>query len=212
MKKLLLLFIIFLIISCEGIQYDGEKRLVFQTVVLDSNGQPLPHSNVEINVSDDYSSGLISKGKTDQDGRITLVFPAPKYDLGINLRIYSDDMSYLEKGVFNIHKADFENYKFIYQNSYLLKFEETAALELTYNQTTSNTVLKNVGITGIYTMPHEYYNFNPDNYYYPAEILIKKNQSFQLKYTILNTQTDIETEYIVDLTIGDNPLSYTINY
>ena len=212
MKKLFLFIVILTIISCEGIQYDGETRLVFQTVVLNSNSEPLPNSHVEITVGSVYSVGLISKGTTDQNGRITLIFPAPKDDLGINLKIYNDDASYLQKEVFNIRKADFENYKFIYQNGYLLKFDETAPLELTYNQTSFNTVVTNVGINGIYNMAQDYYNPSLEGYVYPSEILIKKNQTFQLKYTVLNMQTHVETEHIDYLTIGNNPLSYTINY
>lgn len=218
-KKLLLLFTLFSIISCiEGIRYDAEKRLVFQTVVLNSSGQPLPNSHVEITAGSFYSNGLISKGKTDQNGKITLVFPAPEGDLtGINLKIYNDDAQYLDKGIFNIHNADFENSKLIYQNGYLLKLEETAPLELTYNQTSSNTVVINIGINGIYTMNQEYYhfddfNFYPENNYMPAEISVKKNQTFQLKYTVLNMQTQAETDHVIDLQIGNDALNYTINY
>ncbi|WP_293893207.1 hypothetical protein [Flavobacterium sp.] len=212
-KKLLLLFFISSVISCEGIQYDGETRLVFQTVVLNSNGEPLTNSHVEISVGNAYSSALISKGKTNQNGSITLVFPAPKDDLGINLKVYNDDASYLQKEVLNIHKSDFENYKFIYQNDYLLKADETAPLVLTYNHSSPYTALK-VSVNGIYYMDQELYNFNYDTDFniLPYEILIKKNQSFQLKYTVLNMQTNVETEYIVDLTIGTNPLNYSINY
>lgn len=214
-KKILLIFIILSLVSCEGIQYDGEKRLVFQTVVLNSSGQPLPKSHVEITVGSAYSTGLISIGETDQNGEITLVFPAPKDNLGINFRVYNDDTSYSEKRVFSILKSDFENYTFTYQNCFLLKQEETASLRLGYNQTTSNTIVTKVGINGIYTMPDEFYNFNPndsENYYPPFEILIKKNQTFQLKYTVYNTQTRAESSHIVDLTIGNTPVNYTINY
>ena len=214
-KKMLFLLIVLSIISCEGIQYDGEKRLVFQTVVLNANGQPLPKSHIEITVGDSYSTSIISKGETDQNGRITLVFPAPEQNLGINFKVYNDDTSYFEKGVVSILKSDFENYKFVYQNCYLLKLEETASLQLGYNQTSANTIVTKVGINGIYTMTEEFYNFNPDvseNYFPPLEILIKKNQAFQLKYTVYNTQTEAQTNHVVDLTIGETPLNYTINY
>lgn len=209
MKKIFLFLVIATIISCEGIQYDGEKRLVFQTVVLNSSSQPLPNSHVEIAVN----SSLISQGKTDQNGRITLIFPAPSSDLSINLKVYSDEASYMQKEILNLRKADFENYKFIYQNNYLLKLEETAPLQLTYNHTSANTRLNKLSINGIYTVTQGFYSYTPPgNFFLPDEILIKKNQSFQLKYVILNTQTNVETEHVIELTIGNDPLSYNINY
>lgn len=212
MRKLFTLIVLFTLISCEGIQYDGETRLVFQTVVLNSSGQPLPNSHVEISVGNAYSTGLISKGLTDKDGKITLLFPAPKNDLGINLRIYNDDDSYLQKEILNIRKADFENYKFIYQNDYLLKYDETAPLQLIYNQTSSNKVITKVSINGTYHMDQEFYNYSSDDYFPVGEILLKKNQAFQLKYTVLNLQSQAQTAYSVDLNIGNEPISYTINF
>ncbi|UPT70547.1 MAG: Ig-like domain-containing protein [Flavobacterium sp. JAD_PAG50586_2] len=211
-KKILLLFVLFTIISCGEIQYDGEERLVFQTIVTNANGQPIANSKVEITVSTIYSSDLISKGKTDQDGKITLIFPSPKNDVDVNVKIYSDDTSYLEKNILKIRKEDFINYKLIFPNVNLLKTEETAPLQLQYNQTNFNTVLKKISINGIYHIDEEYYNYSPENYYLPSQILIKKNQTFQLKYTVLNLQTNSETNYVVDLQIGETPLTYTINY
>ena len=212
MKKFCILFMLLTLISCGEIQYDGEKRLVFQTIVKNSNGELLPNSNVEITTSTNYTSDLISKGRTNQNGEITLIFPAPNNDdININLNIYNYDTSYLQKELFNIRREDFENYKFILQNAILLKLDETASLQLTYIQTNFNTIVEKVSINGIYSMHHEVYNSSLEDYYPPPEeILIKKNQTFQLKYTILNTQTSIETDYIIDLTIGVEPLNYTI--
>ena len=196
-------------ISCEGIQYDGEKRLVFQTTVVNSNGQPLTNTHIEIRVD----NSLISQGTTDQNGKITLIFPAPVSDLPINLKIYNDDVSYLEKEILNIRKADFENYKFIFQNAHLLKSDETASLQLTYNQNSFNSnIISRVTVNGFYHVAQEFYNFSDENYFLPEELLIKKNQSFQLKYTVLNLQTHGQTDYVVALAIGNDPISYTINY
>ena len=196
-------------ISCEGIQYDGEKRLVFQTTVVNSNGQPLTNTHIEIRVD----NSLISQGTTDQNGKITLIFPAPVSDLPINLKIYNEDVSYMEKEILNIRKADFENYKFIFQNAHLLKSNETAPLQLNYNQTSiGSNIISRVTINGFYHAALEFYNFSDENYFRPEELLIKKNQSFQLKYTVLNLQTHAETDYVVDLAIGTDPISFTINY
>ncbi len=188
-------------------------RLVFQTQILNANNEPLPNSHVEITTRIDYASDLISMGKTDANGKITLVFPSPESDFKIDLRIYNDDASYMAREMLNIDKTEFVDYKFIYQNVNLLKSEETASLNLTYNQTSSNIVLKKIGLNGIYHLSYEYFEFPVEEYYLlPSEFLVKKNQSFQLKYTLKNTQTNAETAYFVDLQIGNDALNYTLNY
>lgn len=216
MKKVVLLAVFFALFSCESIQYDGEKRLVFQTTVLNSSNQPLPNSPVEITISNDFGpgGGLISLGKTDQNGKITLIFPYPEGEYHINAKIYNDNLDYMTREILNIDKTDFENFKFIYQNAYLLQSDETAPLQLAYNHTTGGTVIKKISINGIYHMAEEYYNnYSGDTFYpLPNEISLKKNQSFQLKYTVYNTQTAAGTDHVVDLQIGDSPLDYTINY
>lgn len=209
MRKLLLFFVLTLLGSCTGIQYDGEKRLVLQTTVTKGNGEPLPNSHVQVIID---NSSIISEGTTDANGTIVLIFPSPSNDLPINLTIYNDDASYLQKEILNIRKSDFENYKFVFQNAHLLKSDETAALHLSYFQSSFNTYVSRVNVNGYYYMPFELYNSSTDNYYLPEEILIRKNQAFQLKYMVMNTQTHIETEHSVDLTIGTAPLDYTINY
>ena len=214
MKKIYLSFFILTFISCAEIQYDGSKRLVFQTVVKNYNGQPLPNCQVEITTSTEYDSDLISKGKTNENGEVTLIFPFPDPEnVNINLNIYNEEASYLPKQLLNIKKKDFVNYKFVLQNANLLKRDETAPLRILYNQSSPNNVIKRVTINGIYYIYQEIYN-NTDDYYYelPVEILLKKNQAFQLKYTVLNTQTNSVTNYTVDLTIGNEQTSYTINY
>lgn len=214
MKQVLLLFILVLLSSCEQIQYDGEKRLVFQTVVKNSNGEPLPNTHVEINISSTHDVDLISIGKTNANGEITLLFPSPdNEEANIGLKFYNDDTSYMEKEILLIRKTDFVNYKFILLNTCLLKSYEVAPLNITYNQTDTNIVLKKVTIQGIYQLPQEYYHYPEDNYYLiPEQFFIKKNQSFQLKYTVKNYQTNIETEQTVDLQIDNDALNYTLNY
>jgi hypothetical protein len=213
MKKIFFFFLLTTLISCEDIQYDGETRLVFKTKILLANGNPLPNSYVDITVASGYASDLISTGKTNENGEITLIFPAPENDYNINLKIYNEDVSYLEREITNIKKDDFVNYKFDFQSIYLLKNEELAPLNLTFNQVNINTTIKKVNVQGIYHLSSEYYNYPIEEYYeIPSSFLIKKNQAFQLKYTVINTQTGAETQNIVDLQIANDPLNYTINY
>ncbi|WP_284652210.1 Ig-like domain-containing protein [Flavobacterium terrisoli] len=220
MKQTLLLFILAMLTSCEQIHYDGETRLVFQTVVKDANGQPLPNTHVEIRPTTGYASDLISKGKTNENGEITLLFPAPDGDaIDINLKFYNDDNTYMERETLNLSRADFVNYKFVFPDTYLLKNDEVALLNVIYNQTNPAVILRKVTIQGIYSTPEEYYHVpQDDDYYYdysflmPSPFFIKKNQSFQLKYTTLNLQTNVHTQQFVDLQIGNDNIDYTLNY
>lgn len=213
MKQIFLILITLQLTTCESIQYDGERRLVFQTTVVDAEGVPLPDSHVEMRTSSAYSTDLISKGKTNDNGEITLIFPRPEEGVSLNVKLYNDDASYMNRSVLNLSREDFVNYKLVYPNAYLLKSDEVATLNMTYNQINFNVTLKKVTIQGVYQLPQEYYEYYEDDYYFaPNQFLVKKNQSFQLKYTLLNLQTNIETEQFVNLQIGNDPIDYTLNY
>ncbi len=213
MKKILVLFALILLLSCDEIHYDGAKRLVFKTIILDANGAPLRNSHVEIEIQATYSSDIISIGETNANGEVELLFPLPKNDFQINLRVYNIDETYMEKEILNLRKEDFVNYKLEFPSIYLLKNVETAPLNITYNPTTPNTYIREVSIVGIYHLHTEFYNYTADNYYEnPSQFLVKKNQTFQLKYTLLNSQTNVQAEHSVDFQIGTDALDYTLTY
>lgn len=213
MKKLFFVLLLTTLASCESIQYDGETRLVFKTRVLNAGGAPLPNSHVDLMVSSGYDSDIISTGKTDANGLLTLVFPAPETNYTMSLIVHHDEDSYMQREITNLYKTDFENYTLNFQDVYLLKGDETAPLNLTLNQVSTNTYLKRISISGIYHLDSEYYNDPLEDYYpIPTVFLVKKNQAFQLKYKVVNTMTGVETEHTVDLQIANDPLNYTLNY
>jgi len=213
MKNILYLFILIAFVSCGDIQYDGEKRLVFKTTIRNANNEPLPNSYVEVSISNSFASDLISKGKTNQNGELTLIFPSPQSDTSINLKIYNEETGYMPKEIFNIKKTDFINYLFDFQNASLLKNEEVAPLNLTYNQTNFNNTIRKVSIVGMYHLNIEFYNLDPESFNeLPNQILIKKNQSFQLRYTVFNSITNSETTSSVTLSIANDAINYTLNY
>jgi hypothetical protein len=212
MKKILLFCILISFFSCSDIQYDGEKRLVFKTTIRSANDEPLPNSYVEVSVGA-FDSDLISRGKTNQKGELTLIFPFPKSEASFSLKIYNDDVSFMPKEILNIKKTDFINYLFDFQNARLLKNEEVVPLNLIYNQTNFNNTIRKVSIVGIYHLNTEFYNFDPESFYeLPNQILIKKNQSFQLRYTVFNSITNSESTSTVNLSIANDAIIYTINY
>lgn len=212
MKKILLFCVLLSFFSCSDIQYDGEKRLVFKTTIRNADNEPLPNSYVEVSVGV-HKDDLISKGKTNQNGEITLIFPSPQSDTSINLKIYNEETGYMPKEIFNIKKTDFINYLFEFQNARLLKNEEVVPLNLSYNQTNLNNSVRKVSIVGIYHLNTEFYNFDPESFSeLPNQILIKKNQSFQLRVTVYNSINNLETTSSVNLSIVNDAINYTINY
>ncbi|WP_396157259.1 hypothetical protein [Flavobacterium sp.] len=212
MKKIFLFCILISFFSCSDIQYDGEKRLVFKTTIRNANNEPLPNSYVEVSVGVNQDD-LISKGNTNQNGEITLIFPSPQSNTRINLKIYNEETGYMPKEIFNIKKTDFINYLFEFQNARLLKNEEVVPLNLSYNQTNINNSVRKVSIVGIYHLNTEFYNFDPESFSeLPNQILIKKNQSFQLRVTVYNSINNSETTSSVNLSIVNDAVNYTINY
>ena len=101
MKKIIYLSLLVLC-SC-SIQYDAETRLLFETIVVDSNDNPLKDINLEVYVSSGSglgsSSETISLGKTDENGKIRLVFPSPKFENGYKVFInspYNENLGFLD--------------------------------------------------------------------------------------------------------------------
>jgi 5-hydroxyisourate hydrolase-like protein (transthyretin family) len=211
MKKLLLLIVFSSLISCGELRYDAEKRLVFTTTVLDGNGNPLRNSHVEIITENDFDTDVISVGETDGNGKIKLIFPSPEGVFSVSLHVYNAAADYLEKRITGIPETNFVDYQCDYPAIYLLKYEELAPLNLSYNQVNINTTVKKVGLNGIYHMDNEPYYASDFFTTFPF-FLVKKNQSFQLKYVVLNEMTNVETAHVIDLQIGTEPLNYTINY
>ncbi|HMK06820.1 MAG TPA: hypothetical protein VK476_04770, partial [Flavobacterium sp.] len=56
MKKILLLVLITIAISCDP-EYDGEKRLVFETRLTDYNNNPIGGEYINIHVFEDVGIG-----------------------------------------------------------------------------------------------------------------------------------------------------------
>ena len=51
MRKLAILLFAFLLLSCQGITYDGETKLVIKGKIVDENNQPIADNEVLLIVS-----------------------------------------------------------------------------------------------------------------------------------------------------------------
>lgn len=213
MKKILLFLLILSTYSCT-IQYDGETRLLFDTVLKDSNGMPISGKEVAIFVG--YEK--ISNSKTDTNGKIKLVFPAPKYDDLIEVRIESSN-DYQNKIFSNIKKEDFEDYKLNVGPSIVLyKNDEITDFNIELNHVSTNTQLKSIKLEALLPLENTIYNVDLDNNPFPNDAIqtffrIVKNQDFVLKYTLTNyTNPQTTQEFFVNLSIANAPYIYTLNY
>ena len=94
MKKIIIFFALVFLSSCE-IPYDGENRLVVEAQIFDSSGNPISDQYVKIQNTTGYD--IISFGKTNSQGKITLIFPS-KEDTKFAVQVgYDNDPIYTKK-------------------------------------------------------------------------------------------------------------------
>ena len=218
MKKVLLIFTLMLLFSCQ-IQYDGGSKYIVQTKVVDKNGNALPEIPISVSV---YLSGLsdeISIGETDKDGIVTLLFPPPEGDEAIISISYlpynynSEPSLYFPKEIDQLKKADFKDYIYNTGAVILLKKEDVIEFTVLRQQINQNNQITSFSTNAISTGGT--INVNSDlSYYFPLSLLVLKNQTFSISYSITNYNDSPPsvTNYSQELTIGTEPSSYTIVY
>ncbi len=218
MKKILFALIVLSFLKC-AIPYDGETRLVLETSVIDSDGNPIINQMVTVNVSDqqDYLTDNISKGLTDNNGKLVLIFPSPigeKFKFDVTFSKPND--IYLEKMITNIYKSDFKNFKLVLNPIKLIKSDQIINFKILGNKVSANNFVKNISINAIQPDAIVYYNplKKNENYNYLNQVYsILKNQNFILKYTIVDpaiNQTGID--YTQNIVAANNNLDFTITY
>ncbi|MES2544196.1 MAG: hypothetical protein V4548_04875 [Bacteroidota bacterium] len=210
-----------LISSCE-IPYDGEKRHVVNVRVLNSDGNPITNQYVEVNSHnsrgwfDSYSNlDLITYGKTNNQGELTLIFPSSDTTFNVNFgNYYDNNVIYLRTSLDNLRLDNFDNFKIDLNPIILYKLEELTTLTIDLVHSAPQTILRNIKVEG-YTSYDPFY-FNPipieESYYPQTEFKIVKNKNFVLTYIVKDLNTSIESTYTVSLTVANDPISYTINY
>lgn len=218
MKKIIYLFAILSLISCE-VQYDGSTRYIAKTIVVDKNGMPIKDIPVDINSKEDdreYNDNIVS-GITDDKGFSMLFFPSLKEKGTYSLIINPEGGIYQTKNISNIKLLDFENYTFESGSIMLYKNEDIVNFWIELNRINENHTIENVEIDAISANDYIYYNDIPNNddYYYPENYFrILKNQNFNIIYTVKdysNNSTTL-TNYSVNVSIGTESLTYELEY
>ncbi|WP_281228854.1 hypothetical protein [Flavobacterium aquiphilum] len=218
MKQILLVFsILFLLTSCE-IQYDAETKIVVTGQIIDENGIPIPHKNIDITIfafDGIYSSDdLISFGKSDLNGYFTMVFPAPKgdYDFFIDINNIINQPNEFETKEIIAKRNNFEKYKLDLNKITLYKTDAITNLTLQLNKTSSNKLLKDIQIEGKLSNSHIDLNFKNEPFNLNTNYAVIKNQIVILKYIIIDTSNSSSTPYSVPITINNDKVIYIINY
>lgn len=212
MKKIILAILFLTVTSCE-IQYDGETRLLFETTLKNSDGSAVSGQEVFVFVQ----SENISNAKTDRNGKIKLVFPAPKFDDFIEVRIENSG-AYQTKVFTNIKKKDFEDYKLNVGSSIVLyKNDEITDFDIILNHVSSTTQLQSIKLEALLPLEYTVYNTDAATNPFPNSVQtnyrIVKNQNFVLKYTVINYTTPSTTEeFTVNLSVANDAIAYTLNY
>lgn len=219
-KKILLLFIVLVSISCQ-IEYDGASKYIVKTKIIDSNGNPIADVPVDVNISVGNLSDKISFTTSDAKGNGLLMFPPPKsseteFSISYNVSDYDETNnipSYFSKSIYSIKKSDFVDYIFDAGTIMLFKNEEITKFTISKEKVTQNTALANISTTLILVEHSENYN-TPEETDYSYPVYVIKNQNFTLNYTVIDYSFSppISTLYTDQLTVGNEPLNYTIFY
>jgi hypothetical protein len=225
MKNCVVLFFVFSFYSC-SIPYDLETRYIIETKLVDSNGNAIANEEFSIYVSTNESKTLfygnsngetISSSISDKNGFIKMIFPKPDVqNFSLSLNSENNNVTgYLSKNIFNIKPEKFVDYKLVLDEIKLAKYDEITNFDIELNQVTQNKELRKIEVIGeVYTQNE---NLNPDldleNYYdLQTYFSLFKNQNFTLKYSVFNYTTMTLEENIVNLSITDQPINYTLTY
>lgn len=217
----LLIFLGFVFLTSCSIEYDGNTRLQLKTKIVKSDGTPLTKTRVTVNVYSSLStfntsSDVISTGITDENGDIEILFPSPDSDnYRIEFVFTNEDTSYVQKRIDYVLRTDFVNYKLFLDPIMLYKSDELVNFQLSFNKVNSTSSLNNFNFNGITFNPIEYYNPFEDVYItddFAMNFVAKKNQIFQVEYSVNNTSTNTNSDYTIQIPISTTNVNYTINY
>jgi len=218
MKKLLAIFTLFLLTSCQ-IEYEGAAKYVVKTKVIDKDGNPVADVPVNVVVSLGNLSDEITFGKTDQNGEVVLMFPPPVSDKAVFSISYDQNYSsfepaiYFGKTIYNLKHSDFRNYLFNTGIIILYKNAELTQLKITKVQTSENTQITSLSTTAI--IAESDLNLDsPEEIWFPYYFTVLKNQTFLINYTVTNYAVSpaTTTEFSEEVSVGTTPLDYTITY
>lgn len=215
-RNLVLLFPLFFV-SCT-IGYDGTERLLVQTKVIDSQGNPIPGVEAEV-FSERYDeeregyydfpflsdTDRISFTESDANGLVKMTFPKRFGYTSHTIRFDAPE-GYLDFSINGAIESDFIAYKLNVDEVTLYREEETTGLEIELNQQSF------AQLVSLYVRQSaETLNMNrlyQTNQFYHDRV--PKNSIITLVYTVVSNGLRQTNE--VQIAIADQPLTYTLTY
>lgn len=218
-------------LSCDGLEYSGETKYVFEGRVSDREGQPLKNILLSVHVSKDGSPGaiglpgdsddydLISYVHSDSNGYYRMVFPKPTNQDNIALGINTNtedarpDENLSSIYVTNIQNTDLEDYFVDFGERRLYNLSDTTMLTVTFTNASFGLEavplgLINNAIEVFNTTTHQLYPANYDDDSITYTFQVARNQSLILRYSNGGAFGSIEE---IPITIGNEPVIQTIN-
>lgn len=209
MKKLLLL-VSFFFISC-GIPYDGETIVTINANLVDANNIPIENQKVTINSYGIFNSDTDFSKKTNFNGIVNFKMFQPLYDFDI---ITDSELGFLPVKLIQLNKTNFSDYNLNIGTITLYKSDDLTELFITTNQTTSNKILQKIEVDAqkYESIINKSTVIDTSQQEIQTAFELKKNQNFTLKYTLKNLTSNTLEEFQENLTVGTNPLNYTLTY
>lgn len=212
MKNFYLLLFALIFIGCE-IEYDGENRLVIEGKVIDKNGNPIRGISVETEVYGaeiDVKSDIISFTETNSDGNFVMLFPKPKGGTRFRVKLVDDNEEFHYKTYIGIKKENFYNLGYNLGEIQLFESSDLVSLEINFQSNTNKKVTDLKLIGGV---AGEYYVNPPNEWYYSYNsVQVVKNQMITVEYKVRNYDNNHITIHTENITIGEENLTYTLNY
>lgn len=199
------------------VPYDAETRLQFESKFVDSNENALNGVDIEIKISNGFGIGsgneIISFGRTNGNGEISLVFPSPVFDENYKIFIRSrenENLGYVPFEIGNLDLDNFPNYKLSMNKIYRLTFDESVQVSLEFNPLNGNRKFLDLKIDGVFSPYNS--TFLDDETYFSNFIYAKKNQTINLTYRVKNVSNGIIDTISQDIIVGTESIQTTINY
>lgn len=192
--------------ACD-VSYDPETRYVIRTHLTDRDGNPLAGVKAGLTVSDDDASDLLSSGKTDANGNLTLVFPMAQNDATYRLRFKSPLAEFEEANFYNISDANFSANYTLVLDTHLDREGETLNLEIDYVQTGFEELVSAY-------LEGEIGSGNVDlsiNQQPVSQARMYPNQTLLLHY-VTRQPSGQTTEHIAEIEIDSQNVSFTLEY
>lgn len=233
MKKNFPFFLLFILcLSCEK-TYNPKERYTVDAQINNTNIEPLPEISMELYPGDapiyysenvtDLNKGflpifgetydLISFGKTNENGKLTLHFPAPNSGLAsVSAFIFDEDEAYKPFKVF-IKEEDFEVNYLSLQALRLFAYEDLVKLNITTDLSEDYQLVRYSLVGNIAYNEIEYAEINQVKSFGLTQAFdVQKNQTLQLNYQLQMFSEGVSNTVNeqVMLSIGEEYFEYII--